>query len=150
MKTRSCSSILVTTLFALAIWAPVVSQEQHQFAAGETSHGVAAKEHHHYKLFDMGTFGGPESWIVAPEMIGSPNQMNRHGATVGAAGTPIRWPVNFNPVICGGFDGIVQLVNHALKWQNGSGVRHSRKQSLRCSRAPSTPQRGLPLGAVIR
>jgi hypothetical protein len=29
-----------------------------------------------------------------------------------------------------------------------SGVPHSRKQSLRCSRAPCTPQRGLPLGAV--
>jgi probable HAF family extracellular repeat protein len=119
MKTRTCSLILVTTLFALIISAPVFAQQQRQVAASEASHGVTAKKHHHYKLFDMGTFGGPESWIVAPEMIGSPNQMNRHGVTVGAAGTPIPWAVNYNPAICGGFDGQVQFVNHALKWQNG-------------------------------
>src|SRR6516225_4874459 len=103
MKARSYSSILVTTLLALAIPVP----------------GTAAEKHHHYKLFDMGTFGGPESWIVAPEMIGSPNQMNQRGVTVGAAGTPIPTTGNSNCAICGGCDGFIQLVNHALKWQNG-------------------------------
>jgi hypothetical protein len=79
MKTRSCSSTLVTTLFALAISTSVLAQEQHQTAGGDTSHGVAAKKHHHYKLFDMGTFGGPTSGVVETQAIGSHNQMNQRG-----------------------------------------------------------------------
>lgn len=118
MKTPSCSSILVTALFALAITAPVLAQEQHQSAGGETSHGVAAKKRHHYKLFDMGTFGGAISGVVPAEMIGSPNQMNRRGATVGFAGTPSPTTPNNNPAICG-FSIIAPVVNHALKWENG-------------------------------
>ena len=57
MKTRSYSSIIVTTLLALAITAPVLAQQQHQSAAVEARHGVTAKKRHHYKLIDMGTFG---------------------------------------------------------------------------------------------
>jgi hypothetical protein len=45
MKTRSCSLILVTTLLALAI--PLSA--------------AAAQKHHHYKVVDIGTFGGPQS-----------------------------------------------------------------------------------------
>jgi hypothetical protein len=63
MKTRACSLILVTTLFALAISAPVLAQEQHQSAGGEISHGVSAKKHHHYKLIDLGTLGGTRSYF---------------------------------------------------------------------------------------
>jgi hypothetical protein len=47
MKTRSYSSILVTTLLALAI--PLS--------------GTAAQNHHHYKLVDLGTFGGPTAHL---------------------------------------------------------------------------------------
>jgi len=136
MKTRCYSSILIIMLFALAVPLSGAAVQKHHH-----------QKHHHYKLFDMGTFGGPESWIVAPEMIGSPNQMNRHGVTVGAAGTPIPLPVNFNPVICGGFDGRVQFVNHALKWQNGVvtdlGSLASRDN---CSLATSINARGEIIG----
>ena len=45
MKTRSCSSIFVTALFVLAIPAPALAQ------------------HHHYKLIDLGTLGGPNSGV---------------------------------------------------------------------------------------
>ena len=46
MKTRSYSSILITTLFALAT--PLS--------------GTGAQKHHHYKLVDLGTFGGPTAY----------------------------------------------------------------------------------------
>jgi len=97
MKTLSWRSILVTTLFALAI--PVS--------------GTAAQKHHHYKLIDMGTFG-----VVETQTIGSPNQMNQRGVTVGAADTPTPTTPNNNPAICG-FSIVAPVVNHAAKWQNG-------------------------------
>ena len=119
MKTRWSSPILVTTLFTLAISAPVLAQEQYQSAGGETSHGVAAKKQHHYKLIDMGTFGGPESYILPTPAIGSHNQVNKRGTTVGGAGTAIPTTTNNNPVICGGVEGLVPFVNHALEYENG-------------------------------
>jgi hypothetical protein len=85
MKTRSCSSILVTALVGLAITAPVVAQEQHQTAGGDTSRGVAAKKHNHYKLIDIGTFGGPASW-VSPQFFAS-RVLSMRGVTVGGSST---------------------------------------------------------------
>jgi uncharacterized membrane protein len=38
---------------------------------------------------------------------------------VGAAGTSIATLPNNNPAFCGGFDGSVLFVNHALESQNG-------------------------------
>jgi hypothetical protein len=114
MNMHSCSSTLVTALLALAITAPVVAQERDHSTGGETDHAVEAKKHHHYKLFDMGTFGGPISGVVPAESIASPNQMNRRGVTAGFAGTPTPTTPNNNPAICA-----FSVVNHALKWQNG-------------------------------
>ena len=119
MNMHSCSSTLVTALLALAITAPVLAQEQHQSASAETSHGVAAKKHHHYKLVDIGTFGGPESYVNPAPALGSQNQMNARGTTVGGAGTAIPTTATNNPAICGGFEGQVRFVNHALEWHKG-------------------------------
>jgi probable HAF family extracellular repeat protein len=85
------------------------------------THPQGAKNvpHHHYKLIDMGTFGGPESYILAPAIIASPNPMNRRGVTVGGAGTSIPTIATSDPVICGGSDGGIPFVNHALKWDGG-------------------------------
>jgi probable HAF family extracellular repeat protein len=121
MKTRSYSSILMTTLFALAISTSVVAQEEHQTAGRDTSHGVAAKKHHHYKLIDMGTFGGPESYVNPAPNLGSQNQINARGTTVGGAGTAIPTTATSNQAICGGLEGIniIPFVNHALEWHHG-------------------------------
>jgi probable HAF family extracellular repeat protein len=121
MNTRSYSSILVTTLLALAITTPVLAQEQHQSAGGEASHGVAGKRHPHYKLIDIGTFGGPESYVNPAPNLGSQNQINARGTTVGGAGTAIPTTATSNLAICGGLEGInvIPFVNHALEWHHG-------------------------------
>jgi probable HAF family extracellular repeat protein len=66
MKTRFCRSILVTALLALAI--PVS--------------GTAAQKHHHYKLIDIGTFGGPASMLPGLAQV-----VNNLGIVVGQADT---------------------------------------------------------------
>jgi len=77
------------------------------------------KQQIRYKLIDIGTLGGPESDINPTGAIGSPNQVNRRGATVGGAATSIPTTTNNNPAICGGFEGVVSFVNHGFEWQNG-------------------------------
>jgi probable HAF family extracellular repeat protein len=75
--------------------------------------------HDRYKLVDLGTFGGPESYINPAFTFGSHNQVNRRGTVVGGAGTTIPLTPTSNPFICGGLDGIVPFVNHAFKWEHG-------------------------------
>ena len=94
MKTGSYNSILVTTLFALAI--PVS--------------GTAAQKHHHYKLIDMGTFGGPNS---------SSPSLNASGVTVGWSATTIPKVPTQNPLVCGGVDDIGPVVTIAFQFKKG-------------------------------
>ncbi|MGE5735237.1 MAG: hypothetical protein ACM34E_09125 [Acidobacteriota bacterium] len=77
-------------------------------------------QHVRYKLVDIGTFGGPESYINPSGAIGSLNPLNSSGALVGGAGTSLPLAIINNPVICGGFEGFIPFVNHALEWQNGT------------------------------
>ena len=94
MKTRYCSSILITTLFALAI--PVS--------------GTTAQNHHHYKLIDLGTLGGPtSSTSEAPARV-----VNSRGAVVGGADTSTPNPNASNPCL---FCGPSALLSHAFQWQ---------------------------------
>lgn len=74
-------------------------------------------QHHQYKLIDVGTFGGPESNINSPASYGAPNQINRHGTTVGTSATSIPSPPHSNG-FCGGLDGKVHFVFHAFQWQD--------------------------------
>jgi probable HAF family extracellular repeat protein len=100
MKTRSCSSIFVTMLLALAMPLP----------------GAAAQKHHHYKLIDMGTFGGPASNAI--------NYLNNRGEMVGGSATPVPAPPTMNPFGSGGFDGAgpVPFIFHAFLWKNGNVI----------------------------
>jgi probable HAF family extracellular repeat protein len=77
-------------------------------------------KHQQYKLIDLGTFGGPASYINNAAALGAPNQINSRGVTVGAAATSIPSPGNSNTSICEGLDGAVPFVFHALKWNDGA------------------------------
>ena len=94
MKTRSCSSILITALFVLAIPVP----------------GTAAQPHYHYKLIDLGTFGGQSSSTSeAPARV-----VNNRGAVVGGVDTSTPNPSSSNPCL---FCSPSPLLSHAFQWQ---------------------------------
>ena len=97
------------------------------FAALALPLGLAAQDnasqnhakHQKYKLIDIGTFGGPASYINKAAALGAPNQINSQGTAVGAAATSIPSPGNSNTSICEGLDGNLPFVFHAFKWQDG-------------------------------
>ena len=72
----------------------------------------------HYKLVDLGTFGGRASYINPAWELGGALQMNRRAVTVGSAATLI--PTPFGCVFCNGLDGQVPNVFHAFQWDGGS------------------------------
>lgn len=67
------------------------------------------KEHHHYKLIDVGTLGGPTSFPPNPYAL----DINSCGLAIAEADTSIPDP---NAPNCFQKD---CLVNHAITWQNG-------------------------------
>ena len=73
-------------------------------------------EHHHYKLVDMGTFGGPESYINGFEYstFSSVQDLNNAGTLTGWADTSK--PDPYGPNFC--FNGGCH-VSHAFQWENG-------------------------------
>jgi len=74
-----------------------------------------AAQHARYKLIDLGTFGGPTSYI-APTVNGGPENPGRgltsHGVIVGQANTADLDPFSPGCPFC--------FVVHAFKWQNGA------------------------------
>jgi probable HAF family extracellular repeat protein len=66
-------------------------------------------KHHHYQLIDIGTFGGPASYISN----GFDGILNNHGSAVGAADTSTPDPF---PSFCFNFD---CFVSHAFQSQDG-------------------------------
>jgi probable HAF family extracellular repeat protein len=112
MKSRSSAKfigIVLLGVLATPVWLAAQEQPEKQLL----------KEHHRYKLVDLGTFGGPESYINPAFTFGSNNQINRGGTVVGGAATSIPTTPTSNGFICGGLDGTVPFVNHAFKWQDG-------------------------------
>src|SRR5215469_10523931 len=99
MKMRSFSSILVTTLSVLAI--PLS--------------GAAAQKHDHYKLIDIGTFGGPQSYtpVTGSGLLEVGLELNNNGVLVGFADTLTPDPT---PPLCFNSD---CYVASAFQWQNG-------------------------------
>ncbi len=113
MKSRTLTCITAMTLLA-ALAIPV------RLAAQDNRDQSNDHKHHHYKLIDLGTFGGPASYINAAMALGSPNQINSRGTTVGAAATSIPSPPHSNFSICGGAEGILPLVFRAFEWHDGA------------------------------
>jgi probable HAF family extracellular repeat protein len=102
MKFKTVANFIVmTSIVALAIPSQLSAQEQ-------PAKQQLAREHHRYKLIDLGTFGGPNSGNNSPSVI-----MNNEGAVTGFADTPT--PDPYAPNNCIG-DCFVQ---HAFEWRNG-------------------------------
>src|SRR5271165_28381 len=112
MKSRTWMWMAAVTLFA-ALAIPV------GMAAQDSPSQEHKSKHHRYTLIDVGTFGGPASYINGQAALGSPNQMNSRGTTVGAAATSIPSAGNSNTTICEGIDGNSPFVFHAFKWEDG-------------------------------
>jgi hypothetical protein len=72
---------------------------------------------HHYQLIDMGTFGGPASF-VNPPFNGNP-ELSSRGVSAGGSATPVATTSISNLFVCGGLDGVVPNVFHGFEWQNG-------------------------------
>ena len=98
LKIISCATALAL-LTALTIPVGLAAQTQN----GPDHHD----RHHRYKLVDVGTFGGPDSYFIFG--VG----LNNQGQAAGAAATPT--PDPFSP-ICIFFD---CFVGHAFQWQDG-------------------------------
>ena len=128
MKIKQCPVLLGAILLAGASFSTqVVAQDQRS-------------DHHRYKLIDVGTFGGPESYVNAAFSLGSPNQINRRGTVVGAAATDI--PAPPNKQICGGPDGLVPFVFHAFIWEDGEKKDLGALPGVECSEAVSINSHG--------
>jgi probable HAF family extracellular repeat protein len=100
---------LAATIFGLmAVSLELAAQEQHHW-------------HHHYKLIDVGTFGGPRNYINGDDILvpsvnfGSAQDVNIAGTLTGWADTSI--PDPYGPNYC--FNGDC-FVSHAFRWRNGS------------------------------
>src|SRR5262249_58302456 len=84
--------------------------------AAEHDQGANPK-HHHYKLIDIGTFGGPESFINGTVNIFPP--LNMRGMAVGGSATSVATSSTSDFFVCGGPEGLVPNVFHGFKLQNG-------------------------------
>ena len=76
-------------------------------------------KHHHYKLVDPGTFGGPLNYINGDDLlvpsVSPAHNVNRVGTLTGWADTSISDP--YGPNYC--FNGDC-FVSHAFRWREGS------------------------------
>jgi len=100
MNSKTWMRITAVALFAaLAIPVQLAAQERQD-----------KKEVHHYKLIDIGTLGGPNSFFATLFS----REINSHGVAVAEAETTI--PDPYSPNCLQGPD---CLVNHGIAWKNG-------------------------------
>ena len=118
MKSRFSTLIPAMALFtALAIPVRLAAQNK---AEHNSNHKV-----HHYRLVDLGTFGGPQSW--APGVGEGPGgALSNAGGVIGAANTPdsnpnYSYPCNpFGSYTCLYFGTPDLFVEHASRFENGA------------------------------
>jgi len=70
-------------------------------------------KHYHYKLIDLGTFGGLQSYTAGTAVLVTGLELNNSGVLVGFADTAISDPT---PPLCFNSD---CLVSYALEWHDG-------------------------------
>lgn len=105
---RKYFTIISALPVCAALSAPIRSAAQSQTDIQEANHG-----HHHYKLIDLGTLGGPNSSPVFGGV--TTRTLNSRGTVVGEADISSPDPISQN---CGLIENDC-LVTHAVKWQNG-------------------------------
>jgi probable HAF family extracellular repeat protein len=74
---------------------------------------AAGATHHHYKLIDIGTFGGPQSYTPVAAVLSTGLELNNSGVLVGFADALRPDPT---PPLCFNSD---CYVAYAFQWQNG-------------------------------
>jgi probable HAF family extracellular repeat protein len=102
MNSKTWTRIIALTLLAaLAIPVQLAAQDRTQ----------PQHHYHHYQLIDVGTFGGPQSWLWVPDFP-RPGVLNNQGTLVGYADTLAVDPYCFwSPLDC--------YATHAFQWRNG-------------------------------
>jgi probable HAF family extracellular repeat protein len=70
-------------------------------------------QHNHYKLIDMGTFGGPASSINSPFSQGT---LNNQDIATGWSATSFPTLLTSSFLICGGLDAVVPFITHTFEW----------------------------------
>ena len=106
MKSRQLAALTALVVIAvLALPAGVAAQDN--------ATQPQKPKHHTYKLIDMGTFGGPNSFLSGPTV----RTLTNGGLFVGGADTNVPNPnyPNSNPY----FTGQDPVIQHAFKWQKG-------------------------------
>lgn len=108
MKSRTLMCITAAALLAvLAITIWVAAQEQQQ---------KWKKEHARYRLIDVNTFGGPNSYVPIDPSV--QRLLSEHGTISSCADTSVADPnfPNINPFLPSDFTGSTE---HAFEWENG-------------------------------
>jgi hypothetical protein len=109
--TRGCG----LTLLSLGISYNLAVQAQQDTLTDKTERGDDSQDHnpkhHHYRLIDLGTFGGPNTNFVT-QGVGA-QVLNHRGVVTGSADTSISDP---NAPSCLSPD---CFISHAFKWQRG-------------------------------
>jgi probable HAF family extracellular repeat protein len=101
------------------------------------------KGHHRYRLVDVGTFGGPESF-VSPN-VNEGNAISTRRTAVGSSATSIPSPPT--SVAGGGLDNTFPFVFHPFKWQHGVVTNlGTLPGDYNCSVAASSNTRGEIVG----
>ncbi len=99
-KNRTTYFSALALLAALGVAVPLAAQ------------GHQNPKHHHYQIVEMGTFGGPESFLIQGD-LSSYNFLNPHGSLSGDADTAALEPFPAYPYTGDGY------VAHAFLWQDG-------------------------------
>jgi probable HAF family extracellular repeat protein len=103
MKSKLSTYIAAVTIFAALALSANLTAEDHDNKS----------KHHHYRLIDVGTFGGPASFFNAT--FNSVPALNNRGLAVGDSATSTPIPPNGGCLFCGGGGGFLPFVFHAFE-----------------------------------